>query len=68
MENNNSEEQRRSACLDVSKLDNIMKGAQAKATKYYATQYAVNVFQSNFYIYYNKVLKITFWFLKKDVQ
>ena len=44
------EEQQRFACLDVSKLDDLIEGAQAKTTKY-ATKYAVNVFQSNFCIY-----------------
>ena len=44
------EEQQRFACLDVSKLDDLVDGAQAKTTKY-ATKYAVNVFQGNFCIY-----------------
>ena len=46
------EEQQRFACLDVSKLDDLVEGAQAKTTKYatYATKYAVNVFQGNFCI------------------
>ena len=35
------------ACLDVNELDDLVEGAQAKATKY-ATKYAVNVFQGNF--------------------
>ena len=38
------EEQQRFACLDVSKLDDLVEGAQAKTTKY-AIKYAVNVFQ-----------------------
>ena len=37
------------ASIDVSKLDDLVKGAQAKTTKY-ATKYAVNVFQGNFCI------------------
>ena len=41
------EEQQRFTCLDVSKLDDLVEGAQAKTTKY-ATKYAVNVFQGNF--------------------
>ena len=44
------EEQQRFACLDVSKLDDLVEGAQAKTTKY-ATKYAENVFQGNFCIY-----------------
>lgn len=43
------EEQQHFACLDVSKLDDLVEGAQAKTTKY-ATKYAVNVFQGNFCI------------------
>jgi len=43
------EEPQRFACLDVSELDNLVKGAQAKTTKY-ATKYTVNVFQGNFCI------------------
>ena len=43
------EEQQRFACLDVSELDDLVEGAQAKTTKY-ATKYAVNVFQGNFCI------------------
>ena len=63
------EEQQRFACLDVSELDDLVEGAQAKTTKYYAAKYAVNVFQGNFaYNYYNKILKITFCFFKEDVQ
>ena len=58
------EEQQRFACLDVSKLDDLVEGALAKATKH-ATKYAVNVFKVIFaFIYYNKILKITFCFLK----
>ena len=41
------EEQQRFACLDVSKLDDLVEGAQAKTTKY-ATKYALNIFQDNF--------------------
>ena len=44
------EEQQRFACIDVSKLNEIVEWAQAKTTKY-ATKYAVNVFQGNFCIY-----------------
>ena len=40
------EEQQRFACLDVSKLDDLVEGAKAKSTKY-ATKYAVNVFCIN---------------------
>ena len=43
------EEQQRFACLDVSKLDDLVEEAQAKTTKY-GTKYALNVFQGNFYI------------------
>ena len=54
------EEQQR---LLVISRDDLVEGAQAKTTKY-ATKYAVNVnvkviFAFN---YYNKILKITFWF------
>ena len=42
-------EEQRFACLDVSKLDDLVEGAQAKTTKY-TTKYAVNVFQGNFCI------------------
>ena len=38
------EEQQRFACVDVSKLDDLVEGAQAKTAKY-ATKYAVNVFK-----------------------
>ena len=38
------EKQQRFACIDVSKLDDLVEGAQAKTTKY-ATKYAVNVFK-----------------------
>ena len=38
------EEQQPFACLDVSELDDLVEGAQAKTTKYYATKYTVNVF------------------------
>ena len=41
------EQQQRFTCLDVSKLDDLVEGAQAKTTKY-ATKYAVNGFQGNF--------------------
>ena len=44
------EEQQPFACLDVSELDDLAEGAQAKTTKYYATKYTVNVFQNNFCI------------------
>ena len=37
-------------CLDVSELDDLVDGAQAKTTKYVATKYAVIVFQGNFCI------------------
>ena len=40
--------ERRTTAL-ISKLDDLVKGAQAKTTKY-ATKYAVNVFQGNFCI------------------
>ena len=43
------EEEQRFACLDVSKLDDLVEEVQAKITKY-ATKYAVNVFQGNFCI------------------
>ena len=43
------EEQQRFACLDVSELDDLVEGAQAKTTKY-ATKYTVNAFQGNFCI------------------
>ena len=43
-------EQRSLACLDVSELDDLVEGAQAKTTKYYATKYAVNDFLGNFCI------------------
>ena len=43
------EDQQRFACLVVSKLDDLVEGAQAKLTKY-ATKYAVNVLQGNFCI------------------
>ena len=39
------EEPQRFACLDVSELDDLVDGAQAKTTKY-----AVIVFQGNFCI------------------
>ena len=48
-ERKQKKEQQRFACLDVRKLDDLVEGAQAKTTKY-ATKYAVNVFQGNFYI------------------
>ena len=60
------EEQQRFACLDVSELDDLVDGAQAKTTKYFATNYAVIVFKVIFtFNYYNKILKITFCFSKK---
>ena len=37
------EEQQRFACLDVSNLDDLVEGAQAKTTKY-TTKHAVHVF------------------------
>ena len=40
----------RFACLDVSELDDLVEGAEAKTTKYFATEYAVIVFQGNFCI------------------
>jgi len=40
----------RRTCLDVSKLDDLVEGTQARTTKY-ATKYTVNVFQGNFCIY-----------------
>ena len=43
------EEQQRFACFDVSKLDDLVEGTQAKTTKY-ITKYAVNVFQGKFCI------------------
>ena len=59
------EEQQRFACIDVSKLDDLVEGAQAKTTKY-ATKYTVNVFKVIFaFKYYNIILKITFCFLRK---
>ena len=58
------EEQQRFACIDVSKLDDLVEGTQAKTTKY-ATKYAVNIFKVIFaFNYYNQILKITFCFLK----
>ena len=48
-ESKKKEEQQPFACLDVSELDDLAEGAQAK-TKYYATKYTVNVFQNNFCI------------------
>ena len=44
------EEQQRFACLDVSKLDDLVEGAQAKTTEYTTKYAAVNVFQGNFCI------------------
>ena len=41
------DEQQRFACLDISKLDDLVGRAKTKTTKY-ATKYAVNVFQGNF--------------------
>ena len=43
-ERKQKKEQQRFACIDVSKLDEIVECAQAKTTKY-ATKYAVNVFK-----------------------
>ena len=43
------EEQQRFACLDVSKLDDLVEGAHS--SEKYATKYAENVFQGNFCIY-----------------
>ena len=61
------EEQQRFACLDVSELDDLVDGAQAKTTKYFATKYAVIIFFKVIlaFNYYNKILKITFCFSKK---
>ena len=61
------EEQQRFARLDVSELDDLVDGAQAKTTKYFATKYAVIVqFKVIFaFNYCNKILKITFCFSKK---
>ena len=56
------EEQQRFACLDVSKLDDLVERAQAKTTKY-VTKYSVNVSKGNFCIE-----KITFCFSKKNVR
>ena len=53
------QEQQRFACIDVSKLDNLVEGDQAKTTKY-ATKYTVKVIFA--FNYYNKILKITFCF------
>ena len=56
------EEQQSFACLDVSKLDDLVEGAQAKTTNY-----VVNIFKVIFaFNYYNNILKITFYvFFKK---
>ena len=43
------EQQQRFACLDVSKLNDLVEGAQAKTRKY-ATKDTVNVFQGSFCI------------------
>ena len=60
------EEQQRFACLDVSELDDLVDGAQANTTKYFATKYAVIVLKVIFtFNYCNKILKITFCFSKK---
>ena len=48
-ERKQKKEEQRFACLNVSKLDRLVEGAKAKTTKY-ATKYALNVFQGNFYI------------------
>ena len=48
------EEPQRFACLDVSELNDLVEGAQAKTTKY-ATKYAVNVFQDNFLHLFTKI-------------
>ena len=34
----------------MSELDDLAEGAQAKTTKYYATEYTLNVFQNDFCI------------------
>ena len=56
------EEQQLFACMDVSRLDDLVEGAQAKTKNhFYATKYAVNVFKVIFaFNYYNKIHKITF--------
>ena len=56
------EEQQSFACLDVSKLDDLVEGAQAKTTNY-----VVNILKVIFaFNYYNNILKITFYvFFKK---
>ena len=52
------EEQQRFACIDVSKLDDLVEGAQAETTKN-----TVNVFKVIFaFNFYNEILKITFFF------
>ena len=43
------EQQQHFACLDVSKRNDLVEGAQAKTRKY-ATKYTVNVFQGSFCI------------------
>ena len=48
-ERKQKKKQQRFACLDVSKLEDLVQEAQAKTTKY-ATKYAVKVFQGNFCI------------------
>ena len=54
------EEQQRFACIDVSKLDDLFEGAQARTTKY-PTKHVVHFFKVIFaFNYYNKILKITF--------
>ena len=64
------EEQQRFACLDVSELDDLGEGAQAKTTKYFMRQNTQKTFFKVIvaFNYYNKILKITFCFFLKDVQ
>ena len=52
------EEQQRFTCLDVSELNDLVDGAQAKTTKYFATKYAVIVFQGNF-LHLNTAIKFS---------
>ena len=44
------EEQQCFACVAVSELDDLVDGAPVKTTKYFATKYAVIVFQGDFCI------------------
>ena len=53
------EEQQRFACLDVSELDDLVEGAQARTTKYVTNTFFKVIFAYN---YYNKNLKIAFCF------